>query len=161
MACKVASGKGSAPMSFRHASNAQASSYRVSPCSYYVAGNFFPFVTDRSPPIFSLTFQIQGLIDSSFFSSLESLFPRSSCFSFGFPFFFSSSFFSFLEILVGSRLKICSTRWCYLVIRERMLNVKTVVIMIDFKTPARSLMICVNKFARSRYAKIIVDTCMF
>lgn len=96
MACKVASGKGSAPMSFRHASNSQASSYRVSPCSYYVAGNFFPFVTDRSPPIFSLTFQIQGLIDSSFFSSLESLFPRSSCFSFGFPFFFSSSFFFIL-----------------------------------------------------------------
>lgn len=74
MACKIASGKGSAPMSFRHASNTQASSYRVSPCSYYVAGNFFPFVTDRSPPISSLTFQIQGLIDSSFFSSLRSLF---------------------------------------------------------------------------------------
>lgn len=76
MACKVASGKGSAPMSFRHASNAQASSYRVSPCSYYVAGNFFPFVTDRSPPIFSLTFQIQGLIDSSFFfPPLNRFFP--------------------------------------------------------------------------------------
>lgn len=103
MACKVASGKGSAPMSFRHASNTRASSYRVSPCSYYVAANFFPFVTDPSPPISSLTFQIQGLIDSSFFSSLESLFSPFFLFQFWFSIFFFSLFFLFLFILRDTR----------------------------------------------------------
>lgn len=75
MACKVASGKGGGTVP--SATRQTSSRHRVTPSLTlcYVATDFFPLVTDPTPPSISgLTFQIaRGLIDSFFFF-FESIF---------------------------------------------------------------------------------------